>query len=285
MMGDSDYYVDAHVHVWTDDWQAYPLASGFISSDVKPLKFPPEELLSHARPARVKRIVLVQVNHHGYDHKYLLDVMAAHPNVFAGIALLEPLSAKPGQDMIRLGEMGFRGFRVTPRGMNPDKWFEADHWGQLFRHSAGTGLPLCFLIDPDALPGLYGLCRRFPDTPVVIDHLARVGASGSVREADVRALCRLADSPNVRVKVSAFYALGEKRAPYSDLVPLIREVHEAFGARRLMWGSDCPFQVEKNHTYKDSVALVESLDFITENDKRWVMRRTAEELFYKGGSS
>src|SRR5262249_12608165 len=99
------------------------------------------------------------------------------------------------------------------------------------------------LIGPDALPELDRMCRRFPDTPVIIDHLCRIGVDGTVRDQDVDALTGMARHPRVLVKVGAFYALGQKKAPYTDLAPPIRRVVEAFGARRCMWESDCPFQV------------------------------------------
>ena len=62
---------------------------------------------------------------------------------------------------------------------------------------------------------------------------------------------------------------------------MIRRVHEAFGARRLMWASDSPFQTLKE-TYEDSIALIrDRLDFLTAEDKQWVLRRTAEEFFWR----
>ena len=76
------------------------------------------------------------------------------------------------------------------------------------------------------------------------------------------------------VKVGAFYALGKKKPPYTDLAPLIQKVVKAFGAKRCMWESDCPFQVAGEHTYQDSVDLVrDRLDFLSDEDKDWLLRR------------
>jgi predicted TIM-barrel fold metal-dependent hydrolase len=125
------------------------------------------------------------------------------------------------------------------------------------------------------------MCRRFPDTPVIVDHLCRIGADGTVRDRDVDALCALAAHKRVLVKVGAFYALGKKEPPYTDLAPLIRKVVGAFGARRCMWESDCPFQVDR-HKYTDSLDLVRRrLDFLPDDDRDWLLRRTAEEIFFR----
>jgi predicted TIM-barrel fold metal-dependent hydrolase len=141
---------------------------------------------------------------------------------------------------------------------------------------------MCPLVGPDALPSIDRMCTKHPDTPVVIDHLARIGADGTIRDADVRLLCGLAKHKNVKVKVSAFYALGRKQAPYTDLGPLIRRVFEDYGPRRLMWASDCPFQVEKGHHYEPSIALIrDRLPFLSKEDREWILGRTAESVFFR----
>ena len=38
-------YIDAHVHVWNDDFTRYPIDGSFQKSDMKPPTFLPEELL------------------------------------------------------------------------------------------------------------------------------------------------------------------------------------------------------------------------------------------------
>ena len=138
------------------------------------------------------------------------------------------------------------------------------------------------MIGPDGLPELDRMCKNFPDTPVIVDHLCRIGVDGTIADKDVDALCAMAAHKRVMVKVGAFYALGKKKPPYSDLAPLIKKVMNAFGVRRCMWESDCPFQVQGKHTYRDSIDLVRTrLKFLTAEDKDWLLRRTAEEVFFR----
>lgn len=151
----------------------------------------------------------------------------------------------------------------------------------MWRCGGEYGLAMCHLINPDALEAVDRACEKFPDTPVVIDHLARIGVDGTIRPADVEYLCRLARHRQTHIKVSAFYALGKKKAPYLDLGPLIRRLLDAFGPERLMWATDCPYQVQGGHTYADSIALVhDRLDFLSRGDKEWLLRKTAEKLFF-----
>ena len=77
-----------------------------------------------------------------------------------------------------------------------------------------------------------------------------------------------------------FTRLGKKKPPYTDLTPLIRAVVQAFGARRCMWESDSPFQVVTDR-YVDSLRLIrDHLDFLTQDDRDWLLFRTAEQTIF-----
>jgi predicted TIM-barrel fold metal-dependent hydrolase len=277
---DADNYVDVHVHVWTDDLQKYPLAAGFTRQDMAPRAFFPEEVRRHAEPCGVKRIVLVQMSYYGYDNSYMLDAIRQSPQVFRGIAVVDWKSGAADVEMRKLAKQGVRGFRIFPKLPEDVKPLEGESFYRMLRCGAEENLAMCLLINPDVLPVVDRICQKFPDSPVIIDHLARIGMDGVIREADVRALCALAKHPKTKVKVSAFYALGEKKPPHLDLAPFIRRVYDAFGRKRLMWGSDCPFQL-MNETYADSFDLIRyRLDFLSSEDREWMLRRTAEEFFF-----
>ena len=141
---------------------------------------------------------------------------------------------------------------------------------------------MCGLINPEVLEPMDRMCERFPDTPVVIDHFGRVGIDGTIREADVASLCKLARHKNTHVKVSAYYALGMKAAPYTDLGPMIRQLVDAFFLLWLMWATDCPYQVQNGHTYRDSIELIRSrLDFLSPADRACLLETTAERVFFR----
>lgn len=274
-------WIDAHVHVWTPDTTRYPLAPGRTKEDMKPASFTPEELLAQARPEGVGRIVLIQMSFYRYDNAYLLDTIAAHPGVFSGVAVID----EEGPDVVRtmrtLGARGVRGFRIHTGQDHAASWLGSKGMRTLWKTGAETGQAMCCLANPEALPAIGRLCEAFPETPVVIDHFARIGARGEIAEADLENLLRLAAHPTVHVKASAFYALGRKAPPYEDLGPMIRRLRDAYGAERLMWATDCPYQVQKGHTYADSIALIrDRLDFLTAQDREWMLRGTAERVFF-----
>jgi predicted TIM-barrel fold metal-dependent hydrolase len=287
-------YIDAHVHVWTDDTAHYPLGPGWKKEDMKPRRFTPEDLFKHTRAAGVDRVNLVQMSYYyprqpsskttnGFDNRYMLDMMALYPNTFVGTAVINPLGETPEKEMTALARKRVRAFRIYPElGKRPPAhWLEPAGYGKMFAAGAKNRQALSCLIDPRALPELDRMCRKYPDTPVIIDHLCRIGMDGTIRDKDVDTLCAMARHKQVMIKVGAFYALGKKKPPYTDLGPLIRRVVQAFGAKRCMWESDCPFQVVEGK-YRDSIDLVRArLDFLTAADREWLLRRTAEAFFFK----
>ncbi len=272
--------IDAHVHVWTSDTERYPLAPGYTKDRMALPSFTPEELFAHTRPSGVSQIVLIQMSYYGFDNAYMLDMMRKHQGTFSGVAVIDR-DAEPRETMLKLAERGVRGFRIRPGKRSPDHWLDGDGMAAMWKCGAEQGLAMCPLIDPEYLPAVDRMCRRFPATPVVIDHFARIGVDGVIRPHDLDNLCRLARHGNAHVKVSAFYALGKKKAPYLDLAPMIRRVLDAFGPERLMWASDSPFQVIDGHTYQDSVDLVRKrLDFLSAGDRDRLLRKTARRVFF-----
>lgn len=276
-------YIDAHVHVWSDDTARYPRLGEVLCPPNAPAAFPPEELLRHARPAGVERINLIQISFYGFDNSCMLDAMARYPDVFVGTAVIDPFAPHLERTMADLAKQGILAFRIHPRlsKQPPATWLRPEGYRAMFAAGAKNRQAMSCLIEPDALPELDRMCTAFPDTPVVIDHLCRVGADGVIREIDVNALCAMAKHKNVHIKVGGFYALGKKEPPYDDIAPLIQRVVQAFGPQRCMWESDSPFQVLAPHTYQASIDLLrERLDFLSAGDKEWILRKTAEAFFF-----
>ncbi|HBN78462.1 MAG TPA: amidohydrolase [Planctomycetaceae bacterium] len=274
-------FVDAHVHVWTPDTTAYPLGPDYDVQDMQPKSFTPEELMTHTKPAGVDKIVLIQMSYYQFDNSYMLDTIAKYPDTFRGVAIIDHEKADASETMKKLQKQGTTGFRLYADAAATSQWLTSKSMAAMWKTAAENGQAICLLANPDALPNIEKLCRKFPKTTVVVDHFGRIGVDGTIRSKDLDNLCRLAQQENVYVKTSAFYALGKKQPPYEDLGPMIKRLRNTFGAKRLMWASDCPFQVENNHTYAASIALIKDrLDFLTDEDKDWMLSKTAQHVYW-----
>jgi len=248
---------------------------------MSPPSFTPEQLFAHCQPEGVTRIVLIQMSYYRNDNRYMLDMMQAHPGVFSGVAIIDEHAADVRGRMKALKEAGVRGFRINPGAQPVDAWLGSAGMKEMWKVAADEGLNMCALINPEALEAIDKMAVQFPETGLVIDHFARLGMAGPILRGPLDRLLHLSKHPRAHVKTSAFYALGAKKAPYLDMGPMIKELRDSFGAERLMWASDCPFQVDPGHNYHDSIALVrDRLEFLTAQEKEWILRRTAERVFF-----
>jgi predicted TIM-barrel fold metal-dependent hydrolase len=273
------HYIDTHVHVWSGDRGKYPIGDGFKSEGISPVAYSPEEVIALARPSGVDRIVLVQINFYGFDNSFMLEAIEKFPRVFRGVAVVDGKSEAPDEEMRRLALLGVSGVRLHPEEITPSS-LDTAGFVKMFRCAADDGLVVCFLMNPESIEVINRQCQKFPKTQLVIDHIARIGMDGEIREPDVRALCALAKYPEVRIKLSGFYALGQAKPPHLDLAPLIKRMYETFGPRRLIWGSDCPFSLTRE-TYESAISVIrDRLDFISNEDREWILGRAAEQLFF-----
>tara|TARA_R110002096_G_scaffold310126_10_gene504725 strand:- start:8915 stop:9850 length:936 start_codon:yes stop_codon:yes gene_type:complete len=274
-------WIDAHVHVWTPDQQAYPISPNFSEKEMEPASFQPAELFAEQKGSGVSRTVLIQMSFYEFDNRYMLDSMAKYPGRFGGVAIVDAETEGVAQTMKDLGAQGVRGFRLYAFPDRVKDWEASKGIQAMWKTGGEEGLAMCCLTDPASLPVIHRMCQAYPETRVVIDHFARIGLQGEVDQAVLDQLLAMADFPNTYLKTSAFYALGKKTPPYTDLADMYRQVRDAFGSERLMWGSDCPYQVQGEHTYDASLSLVtDELDFLTEQDKENILRNTAEKLFF-----
>lgn len=281
---DAGNWIDAHSHIWPPTDDKFPLAEGKSVKDLDPPSFTDDELMALARPEGVRRAVLIQHSiYHRFDNSCLIDAWQRHPDRFRVVGMVDEYSSDPGLQMKQLLKQGVTGFRITPF-VRPDQqrsWLETEGMRAMWKTAASTRQPMCCLINPSDLPRVDAMCMRHPDTPVVIDHFARIGVDGTVHDRDLDNLCRLAKHPHTSVKVSAYYALGDKKPPHTELIPMIRRLHDVFGPERLMWASDCPYQVQGNNTYRDSIRLIRNvIDFFNDSDREWILRGTAEKVFF-----
>lgn len=278
-------WIDAHSHIWPPTADKYPLTAGQTVKDLNPPSFTDDELMAIAGPEGVTRVVLIQHSvYHLFDNSYLIDAVQRHPKRFRIVGMVDDHQPGAGAAAKKLLPLGVTGFRITPFIRKEDqqaRWLDTPGMHEMWKTGGETRQAMCCLINPDQLPGVDRMCEKYPDTPVVIDHFARIGVDGQMRDSDLDKLCRLARHKHASVKLSAYYALGQKQPPHLELIPMIKRLYDVFGPSRLMWASDAPYQVQGENNYKASISLVrDKLDFITPADRDWLLRKTAERVFF-----
>ncbi|HUJ76730.1 MAG TPA: amidohydrolase family protein, partial [bacterium] len=138
-----------------------------------------------------------------------------------------------------------------------------------------AGLPI-MVFAPGSVPVLDGIAARHPGLRLVLDHLA---IANHLRDdaafAHLPQVLALARRPNVAVKVSALPCFTTQPYPFPVLHQYIRQVYDAFGPRRMFWGTDW---TRLPCTYREAIGLfTRELPWLPAADQEWIMGRAVCE--------
>ena len=137
-----------------------------------------------------------------------------------------------------------------------------------------AGLPVMFLA-PGNMPKFAAIAERHPGLPLIVDHMsltAEIAQSRTIPKA-IDDLVPLARYPNVSVKLSSAPTYSFDPCPWRDMSEHLKRCVDAFGPRRCYWGTDLTNAFAKS-TYRQRITqFTEELDFLSEEDKDWVMGR------------
>jgi predicted TIM-barrel fold metal-dependent hydrolase len=88
-------------------------------------------------------------------------------------------------------------------------------------------------------------------------------------------LLGLARYPNVTVMVSSAPCFSNEPYPFRDLHPYLRRIYEVYGPRRMLWGADLS---RLTSSYSECLDLFRhALDFLSNDDKEWILGRALSE--------
>jgi L-fuconolactonase len=263
---------DSQVHLWAADSPQRPWPPGRAREAQKPYPISREAMLFQMDLAGVRRVVVVPPSWEGDRNDVALDAARTYPDRFAVMGRLnlgDPASRALVADWRR--QPGMLGMRFT---------FHNEHYRHLLTEGTGdwlwpaaekAGVPLMVLV-PGMLDHLDRIAGRHPGLKLVIDHVGLdVRGKGPRVFEDLPAVCALAKHPNVAVKASGMPSLSTEPYPFRDLHPHIRALVDAYGPKRVFWGTDL---TRMPCTYYECIHLfTEHLPWLKGEDLPWVMGR------------
>lgn len=266
-------FIDSHVHVWKHE-PAFPFAQG---------SHPPAEdasaemLLQLMQANHVERTVIIQVIHYRWDNSYLASVLKRYPGYFQGVCRVNPEDSAAPDQLSRLTQgQGFRGVRLSPAAGTAGDWIKGPLMPPLWRRCSQLKVPMTLLIPVERLPEIHPLLDANPDLQVVIDHMADCPVD---QPEKLELLLALAQYPRVFVKISHMWSLSHQPYPYADATLQVRKLYSAFGANRLMAGTDWPISLPKQ-SYAQTVSLFrDHLDFLTARDHEQILSKTVQSVW------
>jgi L-fuconolactonase len=213
-----------------------------------PLWFEPvETLVFQMNRHAVEKAVLTQILGQ-FDNSYHEECLARFPGRFASVGAVDAGDAAAPQQVSDWARRGMTGLRLRPEARSPG----VDPLA-IWRAATDSRLAVsCGGSTENFLSKEFAqLAAEFSSLPLVLEHLGGWTRPDCHREEGTwQGILALARFPNVSLKIPALGQLTTRRigSPLPKAPPVLDaskgavllEALDAFGAERLLWGSDFP---------------------------------------------
>jgi L-fuconolactonase len=252
--------IDAHHHLWDPAVRHYPWLAGLPAIR---RRYDVPELRGHARDCGVDATVLVQTVPDIGETEEFLATANANRDLIVGVVgwvdLTSPavadtiarLRARPGGDLLV-------GIRHQAQDEPDAGWLVRPAVVAGVRAVADAGLTYDLLVLPHQLPAAIGLARAVADGRFVLDHAAKPPIADGPLAPWAGLLRELAGLPNVAAKLSGLVTEAGSAWSAAAIRPYTDVLLAAFGADRVLFGSDWPV-CELVATYPGVVGLAREL--------------------------
>jgi L-fuconolactonase len=254
--------IDAHQHFWNYSAAEYP----WIGPGMERLAADhmPADLEAVARPEGISGSIAVQARQSLAESRWLLALAGQNPFIHGVVGWVDLRSPTVAEDLAPLARHPrFVGVRHVVQDEPERRFLLGDAFVRGLRALRPFGLTYDLLLYPPQLAAAVELAALLPEQPFVLDHVAKPKVRSWRTAADRadwrREIESLARHDNVCCKLSGLVTEadwgGWRR---EDFRPYLDIVLNAFGPRRLMFGSDWPV-CRLAAGYADVVGIVADL--------------------------
>jgi predicted TIM-barrel fold metal-dependent hydrolase len=264
--------VDSQIHVWTEETPERPWIPGGRERAHLAEALTWQKALPLMDEAGIDRAIIVPPTWPGDFNDHALEAAGAHPDRFAvmGRFAFEDPKSKTLLPTWKQ-QKGMLGIRVA---FNHEKtqWIVDGTADWLWQAAEDADVPV-MIFAPDAPAEIGRIAHEHPRLRLIIDHMGLATRGPEYKRVGPRIdiIAPFARYPNVAVKLSAVPEFSSEPYPFKDITAHLKRVIAAFGPRRCFWGTDLTHQRGK-YAYRQYVThFMEELDFLSENDRRWIM--------------
>lgn len=275
-------FVDIHPHVISDDEGAYPPAPLFGKrsdwSQERPSTV--ETLIASMDEAGVAKAAVVHSSTtYGFDNSYVVDACNRYADRLIAVGSVDVL-APDAVDTIRSWvDRGLKGLRVFTGGST--KEFDPSELDDPRAYAAWEllgelGLTMCIQTGPVGLAAVTALAKRFPNVPIILDHLGRPDVTDGAPYANAQSLFDLAPIESIYLKLTP-RIMGDSKKGEATPETLFPKLVDVFGAQRMAWGSNYP--TSPGTLAEIKATAEERLSCLTDADREWIFAKTAQKLY------
>jgi predicted TIM-barrel fold metal-dependent hydrolase len=256
--------IDAQIHLWS---------KGAVMPPHRTTPYLLNEALRDMDAAEVHGAIIHPPSWDVDSLALAIEAVRQHPERFAILGRI-PLDEPDKRSLIETWKQhpGMLGLRYTFLRPHMKSWPVDGTMDWLWPAAERLGLPIALMAD-EFLPLIGRIAERYRDLRLVIDHFGAAHGKKD-REAFVTMpqLLALAKYPNVAVKVTGGPQYVTDNYPFKSLTPRYKAIYDAFGPRRMFWGTDV---TRMPCTWRECLThFTEHQEWLPEADKALIMGRS-----------
>jgi len=235
--------IDAHHHVWDLTVRDQPWLSGADKAAIR-RTFTVDDLRPAAKAAGVGATVLVQTVTVAAETPEMLAVADADPLVAGVVGWTDLTSPAIADELARLaggpGGRWLAGIRHQVQEEPDPDWLRRPDVIRGLRAVAAAGLAYDLVILPHQLPAATYAAAAVPGLTLVLDHAGKPRVADGELGGWAAAVREFATLPNTTCKLSGLVTEAPHGTAAQAFAAVADVVLDAFGADRVMFGSDWP---------------------------------------------
>jgi L-fuconolactonase len=259
--------IDSHQHFWRYD----SVRDAWITDSMAVLRrdFLPEHLAAELAANGIDASIAVQADQSESETMFLLDLAEKNKRLAGVVGWVDLSSPRVGERLEYFSHSPkLRGFRHIAQSEMDDRFVARRNFVNGVAQLRAFGFTYDILIYSKQLPAAIQLVARLPEQRFVIDHLAKPEIKFGKTSPWAAQMKEVAQNKNVFCKLSGLVTEADwKDWKAGDFKPYLDAVFDAFGAERLMFGSDWPVCLLAA-TYGQVKQLIEeSVEGFSQSDK------------------
>lgn len=274
--------IDIHPHVISDDEGRYPPAPLFGKrsdwSQERPCVV--ETLIAAMDEAGVAKAAVVHSSTtYGFDNSYVVDACNRYADRLIAVGSVDVRAPDAVETIKAWTDKGLAGLRIFTGGSTKDfdpSELEDERAYPAWELLGELGLTMSIQTGAVGLPQVRALAKRFPNVPIILDHLGRPDVTDGPPYAAAQSLFDLAEIPSIFLKLTP-RIMGDSVSGKATPQTLFPKLVEVFGADRMAWGSNFP---TSPGTLSDILATAKDrLATLSKTDQEWIFGKTAQTLY------
>ena len=271
--------IDSHQHFWKYE----PVKHSWIDDDMSVIRrdFSPSDLAKVYQENGIDGCVAVQADQTLEETDFLID-LASINNFIKGIVGWVDLRAENIENVLEKYSTDkiVKGFRHVVQG-------EADH-NFLLRPNFSRGISLLekhnftydILVFPHQLGSVLEFVKKFPHQKFVIDHIAKPYIKDGYFEGWATMMTAIGKHENVSCKMSGMVTEADFNIWTPEQIhPYMDTVLEAFGSKRILFGSDWPVCLVAGNYSKIKKLTTDFISQLSQIEQNSIMGNNAIEFY------